>query len=195
MTRYLILPLGGVGQRFIDAGYKTYKPFLQVSKNDRIIDKIIRNFPSSKTKIIIIGNEKKLRLIKSSLKKNIIFIKIKNHKHGPLYSIFLANDKLKKIIKNKNFFIVYSDINWNWKFQEIDKYIKNKKVVIFTHKGFHPDLETNNKSDFCSVNKKNYINRVSEKKLIFNDYKKNLLAIGCYYFCNYEFLSNFFAKL
>ena len=96
MTRYLILPLGGVGQRFIDAGYKTYKPFLQVSKNDRIIDKIIRNFPSSKTKIIIIGNEKKSRLIKSSLKKNIIFIKIKNHKHGPLYSIFLANDKLKK---------------------------------------------------------------------------------------------------
>ena len=72
--------------------------------------------------------------------------------------------------KNKNFFIVYSDINWNWKFQEIDKYIKNKKVVIFTHKGFQPDLETNNKSDFCSVNKKNYINRVSEKKLIFKSF-------------------------
>ena len=30
--------------------------------------------------------------------------------------------------------------------------------------------------------------------MIFNDYKKNLLAIGCYYFCNYEFLSNFFEK-
>ena len=48
MTQYLILPLGGVGQRFIDAGYKTYKPFLKVSKNNRIIDKIVSNFPKKK---------------------------------------------------------------------------------------------------------------------------------------------------
>ena len=39
MTRYLILPLGGVGQRFIDAGYKT---MLAGLKNDRIIDKMLK---------------------------------------------------------------------------------------------------------------------------------------------------------
>ena len=50
MTQYLILPLGGVGQRFIDEGYKTYKPFLKVSKNNTIIDKIVSNFPRKKTK-------------------------------------------------------------------------------------------------------------------------------------------------
>ena len=55
MTQYLILPLGGVGQRFIDSGYKTYKPFLKVSKNNRVIDKIVSNFPSEKTKVIIIN--------------------------------------------------------------------------------------------------------------------------------------------
>ena len=194
MTQYLILPLGGVGQRFIDAGYKTYKPFLKVSKNNRIIDKIVSNFPKKKTKVIVIGNEKKFRLIKSNLKKNILFIKIKNHKYGPLYSIFLANKELKGIIKDSKFFIVYSDINWNWKFQHINKFIKYKKLVVFTHKGYHPDLETNTQSDFCSINQKNYINKISEKKLIFKDYKKNLLAIGCYYFCNYKFLETFFKK-
>ncbi len=194
MTQYLILPLGGVGQRFIDAGYKTYKPFLKVSKNNRIIDKIVSNFPKKKTKVIVIGNEKKFRLIKSNLKKNILFIKIKNHKYGPLYSIFLAHKELKRIIKDSKFFIVYSDINWNWKFQHINKFIKYKKLVVFTHKGYHPDLETNTQSDFCSINQKNYINKISEKKLIFKDYKKNLLAIGCYYFCNYKFLETFFEK-
>ena len=99
MTRYLILPLGGIGQRFINAGYKTYKPFLKVSKNNRVIDKIVSNFPSKKTKVIIIGNEKKFQLIKSKLKKNILFIKIKNHKYGPLYSIFLAHPLIHILMK------------------------------------------------------------------------------------------------
>ena len=151
MTQYLILPLGGVGQRFIDEGYKTYKPFLKVSKNNTIIDKIVSNFPSKKTKVVVIGNEKKFQLIKSNLKKNTLFIKIKNHKYGPLYSIFLANKELKRIIKDRHFFIVYSDINWNWRFQHINKFIKHKKAVVFTHKGYHPDLEINTKSDFCSA--------------------------------------------
>jgi len=53
MTQYLILPLGGVGQRFIDEGYKTYKPFLKVSKNNTIIDKIVSNFPRKKTKVCL----------------------------------------------------------------------------------------------------------------------------------------------
>jgi len=194
MTQYLILPLGGVGQRFIDAGYETYKPFLKVSKNNTIIDKIISNFPKKKIKIIVIGNEKKFQLIKSSLKKNTLFIKIKNHKYGPLYSIFLARKELKRIIEDRQFFVVYSDINWNWKFQHINKFIKHKKVVVFTHKGYHPDLEINTQSDFCSINQKNYINKSSEKKLIFKDYKKNLLAVGCYYFCNYKFFEDFFEK-
>ena len=194
MTQYLILPLGGVGQRFIDEGYKTYKPFLKVSKNNTIIDKIVSNFPRKKTKVIVIGNEKKYRLIKSSLKKNTLFIKIKNHKYGPLYSIFLAHKELKRIIKDRQFFIVYSDINWNWKFKHINKFIKNKKAVVFTHKGYHPDLEINTQSDFCSINQNNYINKISEKKLIFKDYKKNFLAIGCYYFCNFKLLEDFFKK-
>ena len=36
--------MGGKGQRFIDAGYKIYKPFLKTSNKERIIDGIIKNF-------------------------------------------------------------------------------------------------------------------------------------------------------
>ena len=77
MTQFIILPLGGVGQRFIDAGYKTYKPFLKVSKSNTIIDKIVSNFPKKKTKIIVIGNEKKFGLIKSNFKKILYLSKLK----------------------------------------------------------------------------------------------------------------------
>ena len=146
MKQFLVIPLGGLGKRFEDQGYKTYKPFLEISKKSRIIDNIINNFPKSNTHLIIIGNEKKFKNITSNYKrKNTSFIKINNHKSGPMYSLFLAREKLKEIIKENNFFVSYSDINWKWNYKKIKDYILDKKIVIFSHKGFHPHLETDSK--------------------------------------------------
>ena len=44
MKHFLIIPLGGKGQRFVDAGYKVYKPFLKINKDKSIIDDIVNNF-------------------------------------------------------------------------------------------------------------------------------------------------------
>ena len=52
--------------------------------------------------------------------------------------------------------------------------------------------EINSKSDFFLCNKKNEVNNTSEKKKILTDYKKNYLAIGCYYFNNFEYFERFF---
>ena len=163
--QFLIIPSGGLGKRFLEAGYKTYKPFLKVSKRIRVIDNIIENFPKKNTHIIIVGNEKRFNNITLNLKiKNITFIKIKDHKYGPIYSLYLAKESIKKIVKNQNFFISYSDINWKWDFNIVKKFVHNKDIVIFGHKGFHPHLEVDSKSDFFLNNKRNLVTRVSEKK-------------------------------
>lgn len=191
--QFLIIPSGGLGKRFVENGYKTYKPFLKVSKRKRVIDNIIENFPKKNTHIIIIGNEKRFDSIILNLKiKNVTFIKIKDHKYGPIYSLYLARESIKKIVKNQNFFISYSDVNWKWDFKIVKKFIRNKDIVIFSHKGFHPHLETDSKSDFFLNNKKDIVTRVSEKKKILKDYKKNNLALGCYYFKNFEHFEIFF---
>lgn len=193
MKHFLIIPLGGLGTRFVDAGYKIYKPFLKTSNKSRIIDNIVNNFPPKNTHIIIIGNHKKYKnIILNFKRKNTTFIEIKNHKYGPLYTLFLAKDKLKEIIKDNNFFISYSDINWKWNFQEIEKNIYNKNIIIYSHKGFHPHLETDTKSDFFICNKTDKVVKVSEKKTIVKDYKKNYLAVGCYYFKNFKYFEFFF---
>ena len=69
MKHFLIIPLGGLGKRFLYDGYKTYKPFLKISKNTRIIDNIVNNFPKKNTHIIIIGNEKKFKNITNNFKR------------------------------------------------------------------------------------------------------------------------------
>ena len=194
MKQFLIIPLGGQGLRFAKAGYKTYKSFLNISKNTTILDNIAKNFDQN-VQIIILANEKKFSFIKKNFKrKKTIFLKIKNHKLGPLYSIFLAKEKLKKIIKNDSFFITYSDINWNWNYKNITKYVNNKKAVVFSHTDFHPDLEVDNRADFFLCNKNDILNEVSEKKPILKDYKKNMLAIGCYYFDQFKYFEKYFDK-
>ena len=103
MKQFLIIPLGGLGKRFQEAGYKTYKPFLKISKKTRVIDNIINNFPKN-THLIIIGNEKKFKnIIKNIKRKKTSFIKIKNHNSGPIFSLFLAREKIKKIIRDDPF--------------------------------------------------------------------------------------------
>ena len=188
MKDFLIIPMGGKGKRFIKAGYKTYKPFLPVSKSSNIIDNIINNFSNKKISVILIGNKKKIKRYK--IKKQIKIINIKNHNKGPLYSIYLAKDKIKEIVKKNRIFICYSDINWKWNKNEIFNYLKKKKSVIFTHTGFHPHLEVDQKSDFCLLNRKKLINNIKQKKTHFNDYKKEFLAIGCYFFQNFDLIYN-----
>jgi len=191
MKNFLVIPMGGVGQRFIKNGYKVYKPFLPVSSNFTIVENIINNFRLSQTEIIVIGNKKIIK--KNYLKllpKKVHFIEIENHKKGPLFSIYLAFNKLNKLIRNNRVFICYSDINWKWDYDQILKILEKKNVLIFTHKGFHPHLELDDKSDFCIDNKNGIIKSIQQKRTHALDYKKELLAIGCYYFRNINLIKN-----
>ena len=193
MKSYLIIPMGGKGQRFINSGYDTYKVFLPVDKKNTVLEKIISNFKDLNTQIIIVANFKSLgnkynHILK---KKNIHLVNIENHKKGPLYTIHKGYEKIKKIIKNnKNIFISYSDINWKWDAKLIKKNLDNKEVIVFTHEQFHPHLEVNSKSDFCKVNGNRIID-IKEKSKFSKDYKNDHLAIGCYYFNSLKYLNNF----
>tara|TARA_B100000029_G_scaffold490031_1_gene548515 strand:- start:3741 stop:5219 length:1479 start_codon:yes stop_codon:yes gene_type:complete len=187
--------MGGIGKRFLKKGYKTYKSFLPINKTT-IFENIISNFKYINTEVILIANFKALDSEYQTYykKKGFHLININNHKFGPLYSIFLAFDKIKNIIKqDKNIFISYSDINWSWDFKLVKKFFLKQEAIIFTHSGFHPHIEVDCKSDFCEK-KNNKINKILEKDTISNDYKKDLLAIGCYYFKNLSYLNLFFKE-
>ena len=68
-----------------------------------VLKSLKRKFP--KAHLILICNKKKYHYIKKNFqRKNTTFIKIKNHKFGPLQSIYLARKDLKKIIKKDKYF-------------------------------------------------------------------------------------------
>ena len=194
MKSFLIIPMGGRGNRFLNAGYKTYKPFLPVDNKNIILDNIINNFSNFNSELIVLTNlkylkEKNIQYLK---KRKCKLIHIPSHKKGPMHSILLGLPQINKIVKkNKNIFICYSDIIWKWKPFDIKKKISRISAAIFTHTGFHPHLDINSKSDFC-LKRNNRVMDISEKKTFTKDYRKELLAIGCYYFNNLNLLNSFF---
>ena len=146
MKSYLIIPMAGTGERFVKLGYKTYKVFLPIDKKFTILEKIVANFKGIDLQVIILANFKSFRnkYDKFLKRKNFHLINVENHKKGPLFTLYLAKEKINNIIKkNKNIFISYSDINWSWNIKSVLKFLKNKKITIFTHKNFHPHLEVN----------------------------------------------------
>lgn len=193
MRAFLIIPMGGKGKRFTRAGYRTYKSFLNIYNGKSIFQNIITNFNSFDLEIILIGNSKILKKYKSEFRnKKIHLLHINNHNKGPIYSIYKSFNQIKEIIKNeKNIFISYCDINWQWDVKNVKKKIRNKSIIVFTHSGFHPHLEIDKKSDFCEVKNKN-VKRIKEKSSFTNDYKHEFLAIGCYFIKDLNYLENFF---
>ena len=195
MKLHIIIPLGGTGSRFIKKNYKTYKSFLPLSNNKIILDKIINNFSYFNYKIIVIAaSEENKKFIENRYKKKIKVIIIKKHKGGPLITLKLALSILNNTIeKCENIFFCYSDINWTWKNYDIQRAL-NEKIAVFTHKGFHPHLQVDSRSDFCLI-KKNKILMMSQKKTFTNNYANENVAIGCYFFKKIDYINKFFNQV
>ena len=131
----LIIPMAGVGKRFLDKNYISNKSLLMTDNTLSILEKIIINFDIKKTNFyLILSNKdlaKKIKIYFSNYNLKIIIIE--KHNKGPLNSILTP---LKNFKKRKSKFLLYSDIIWSWNFNRVLKYINSKNIVVFTHKDF-----------------------------------------------------------
>ena len=172
----LIIPMAGKGLRFRKNDYKIYKPFIKIDEKC-MFEYVTKNFPKS-VKVWIITckayiSKKQINFLEKK-KINILFID--PHKLGPAYTIF----KCKKLLPlDESFFISYCDIDWEWKFSEVQSKL-NSDGIIFTHKGFHPHKLLNNYSAFCKT-KSSKLDLIKEKESFTNNWIDEHLSIGIFY--------------
>lgn len=179
----VIIPMAGKGHRFIKAGYKTYKPFLPLSKKENIIQNICNSFPKNTKKIFIIDkklNNNYLKILKQIPNSKII--KVKSHKLGPGYTLLLAKKELQDL---KKIFVSYSDIVWKWN----NKKLNLKNNTVFCYKNYHPYTKDNNNYAFCKVKNNNLI-KLKEKSSFTNNWINEPLSIGLFYYINSKDLFN-----
>ena len=86
----LIIPMSGVGKRFINAGYKTPKPLIEI-ENESIISHILKMFQGIEN-VVFICNREHLEDEAINMRKRIKafcskakIVSVEPHKYGPIY--------------------------------------------------------------------------------------------------------------
>jgi len=161
-----LIVAAGQGKRLGLVGKKNIKCLLNIKKNLKIIDLLLKQLKGIKNLNIVIGYKAKnlKKYLKKKYKKKINFIENKEfYKFGNFYSVLLARNFLRS-----DFILLNSDIILPK--LSIKKLIEdNRKNLVLTNPNFFY-----NKDDITvKINKNKLIKKIYIKKLI---KEKNLLA-------------------
>ena len=190
----LIIPMSGIGKRFLDAGYKTPKPLIEVDGKP-IIEHVLNLFPGVDD-VTFICNDKHLRetnmreiLLSLRPKSKILEVSHENRK-GPVDAI----KQVESFISNeKQTIISYCDYGTLWDFNGFLEYIKNGDLdgAIPYYTGFHPHMLGTDNYAFCKHND-NFLNEIQEKKPFTKNKMDEYTSNGTYYFKTGSIMKKYF---
>lgn len=182
--------MAGKGQRFVDAGYKDPKPFIELSNKKRLINAVVDNLtPYEPHRFIFIARKEHEGLIKQHLSfaSNVIYVD--EVTEGAACTVLLAE---KLIDNDEPLLIANSDqlVSWNkqekvsraikdifWKesnsSQDIINYFKDSdgSCGMATFNSNHP------KWSYVELADNGLATRVAEKQVISNE-----ATVGVYYY-------------
>lgn len=192
----IIVPMAGLGDRFISKGYTEPKPLIKVN-NKMIIEYIIDMFPNEDDYIFICNEihikDTNMSEILRLLKPNCKIVTIPQHKKGPVFTVKsiydLINDEDEIIIS-------YCDNPYLWDIEKFKSYVKENDLdgCILTHTGFHPHTLSETKMAFIKE-QNGLIQEIKEKECYTNNPMNEHASTGVYYFKKGKFVKKYFDKL
>lgn len=193
---HIVIPMSGIGKRFIDAGYKDPKPLIVVDGKP-IIEHVCNLFPGEE-KFTFICNSKHLsetnmRDVLVRIKPNANIVEIPNHKKGPVYAVSLIED----LIEDEEEVIVnYCDFGTYWDYDDFLKHTRDRKAdgAIPSYKGFHPHMLGSTNYAFMRDNKQ-WMLEIKEKEPFTENRMNEYASNGTYYFKKGAYVKKYFNEL
>jgi len=194
---HLIIPMSGIGKRFLDAGYTDPKPLIEVDGYP-MIKHVIDLFPGV-PKVTFICNENHLKYtnIKETLKSlspNANIYSVPNdNRLGPVDAVL----KIKDFIHDTEEVIVsYCDYGTVWDFDSFLEKIREQKLdgCISCYTGFHPHMLGLDNYAYCKV-ENDTVSQVKEKEPFTSNKMDEFSSNGTYYFKSGKILKKYFEEL
>ena len=195
----IIIPMSGIGKRFVEAGYKEPKPLIMV-EGKPIIEHIINLFDKEKDEYVFICNDLHLRetnmkeiLLKIVPNCKIYEVSVNNRK-GPVDAVMQIAEQ--EIEDAHEIIVSYCDYGTVWDYNEFKKEIKefNLDGSIPSYIGFHPHMLGSDNYAFIKDDNKNFI-AIQEKKPFTQNKMNEYASNGTYYFKSGTLLKKYFKKL
>lgn len=193
---HIIIPMSGIGKRFIEAGYKDPKPLVVVDGKP-IIEHVCDLFPNE-DKFTFICNSKHLsetdmRKTLLRIKPNANIVEIPKHKLGPVHAVSLVEDLIED---DEEVIVNYCDFGTYWDYKDFLKHTRDRNAdgAIPSYKGFHPHmLGTTNYAFMRDENQ--WMIEIQEKKPFTNNRMNEYASNGTYYFKKGVYVKKYFKEL
>ena len=194
----IIIPMSGIGKRFINVGYKEPKPLIQV-ENKTIIEHVINLFDKENDNYVFICNDLHLKttemsnILKSLVPNCKIYeVSVENRK-GPVDAVLQIKEEIND---NDEIIVSYCDYGTKWDYNKFKEEIKyyNLDGSIPSYIGFHPHMLGNDNYAFIKEENKNFI-AIQEKKPFTENKINEYASNGTYYFKKGKILKKYFQQL
>lgn len=193
---HIIIPMSGIGNRFIEAGYKEPKPLIVVDGKP-IIEHVCDLFPNE-TKFTFICNTKHLaetnmREVLFGIKPNANVVEIPNHKLGPVYAVRLVEDLIED---DEEVIVNYCDFGTYWDYEDFLKHTRERDAdgAIPSYKGFHPHMLGKTNYAFMR-DEKQWMLEIKEKEPFTDNRMNEYASNGTYYFKKGSYVKKYFKEL
>lgn len=179
----VLIPMAGIGNRFIKAGYTRPKPLIEVN-NKRIIEYILDMF-DAEDDIYFICNRTHLEDtnmldVLTRLRPTAQVLEIEDHKKGPVFTIIPFLDLVED---DEPVLVCYCDNPFLWDRQDFLKYVQDNNLdgCILTHSGMHPHTLNSTKMAFLKTSG-NLMVEIKEKESYTETPREEHASTGAYYF-------------
>ncbi len=177
----VVIPMTGVGQRFVDAGYKELKPLIKIA-DKTIIEHVLDMFKTADQVVCIVSQDhaQKDNLISEilRLRPGALIKQITAHKLGPGHAILQAQEYIDP---NLPTLVSYCDWAGDWNVQEMINQLVDHSGSILTYTGFHPHMMRSTK--FAYVKKSgDLVTDIQEKESYTDSPMDEEASSGCYGF-------------
>lgn len=193
---HIIVPMSGIGNRFIEAGYADPKPLIVIDGKP-IIEHVCDLFPNE-DKFTFICNAKHLsetnmREVLLRIKPNATVVEIPNHKKGPVYAVTLVEDL---ILDDEEVIVNYCDFGTYWDYQDFLKHTRERNAdgAVPAYKRFHPHMLGSTNYAFMRDNEQ-WMLEIKEKEPFTDNRNNEYASNGTYYFKKGAYVKKYFKEL
>ena len=192
----IIVPMSGMGNRFVEAGYQIPKPLIKIDGRP-IIEHIVNMF-SDEDDFIFICNSKHLKetQMRSVLEKIAprgTIVEIAGHKKGPVFAV----QQIQELIRDEEEVIInYCDFSCFWDYKDFLKHTRarNADGAVPSYKGFHPHMLGSTNYAFMRDNEQ-WMLEIKEKEPFTDNRMEEYASMGTYYFKKGAYVKEYFAVL
>lgn len=193
----VIIPMSGIGKRFLEAGYNYPKPLIEVDGVPMIYH-VIDLFPGE-TDFHFICNEKHLQEtnMKELLLKKIPTAKITSvpneGRKGPVHAVSYIFDQLNE---DEEVIVSYCDYGTVWDYKKFLETMRSDKADggIPCYIGFHPHMLGTDQYAYVKTHNL-YAEDIQEKKPFTSSKMDEYASNGTYYFRTGKLVKHYFQKL